>query len=191
MNRLDHAIVGGLVLALAVIAVAIGAPALSPRSSRLAGRSEPGRQPPRTARGCSAGPISVNPLAARTQVDRDLVALAFAGLVRLGADGTVVPDLAARWSADTSGQSWTFDLRADARWHDGQPVTANDVVFTIRTLRDPAYQGPGAGSWNEVTATAVGPRSVRFDLATPIGGFLQLATQPIAPAHLLDLVPIE
>jgi peptide/nickel transport system substrate-binding protein len=70
-------------------------------------------------------------------------------------------------------------------------VTANDVVFTIKTLRDPTYQGPGAGSWNEVTATAVGARTVRFDLATPIGGFLQLATQPIAPAHLLDGVPIE
>jgi len=190
MNRLDHAIVGGLVLVLAVITVAIGAPALGP------GIASPSASPnlPEVVtyrEGTLGRPMSVNPLAARTQVDRDLVALAFAGLVRLGADGSIVPDLAARWTSDPAGRSWTFEMRADARWHDGQPVTANDVVFTVRTLRDAAYQGPGAGSWNEVTATALGTRTVRFDLTTPIGGFLQLATQPIAPAHLLDLVPIE
>jgi peptide/nickel transport system substrate-binding protein len=193
MNRLDHAIVGGLVAVLVIITVAIGAPALTPGAAGLAGPSaSPSLLETVAYREGSLGrPISVNPLAARTQVDRDLVALAFSGLVRLGPDGSVVPDLATRWSSDASGKTWTFDLRADARWHDGVPVTANDVVFTVKTLRDPAYQGPGAGSWNEATATAIGDRTVRFDLATPIGGFLQLATQPIAPAHLLDGVPIE
>jgi peptide/nickel transport system substrate-binding protein len=193
MTRLDHAIVGGLVALLAVITVAIGAPALAPGAAGLASPSaNPSLLETVAYREGSLGrPISVNPLAARTQVDRDLVALAFSGLVRLGPDGSVVPDLATRWSSDASGKTWTFELRPDARWHDGEPVTANDVVFTVRTLRDPAYQGPGAGSWNEATATAIGDRTVRFDLATPIGGFLQLATQPIAPAHLLDGVPIE
>jgi len=190
MNRLDHAIVGGLVVALALITVAIGAPALAPGGATPSVAPSNG-ETPTYREGTLGGPVSVNPLAAKTQVDRDLVALAFAGLVRLGPDAMIVPDLAARWSSDESGRSWTFELRAHARWHDGQPVTANDVVFTTKTLRDPTYQGPGAGSWNEVTATAVGPRTVRFDLATPIGGFLQLATQPIAPAHLLDGVPIE
>jgi peptide/nickel transport system substrate-binding protein len=190
MNRLDHAIVGGLAILLAAIVLAIGAPALAP--SAVAPSADPNLPEVVSYREGTLGrPIAVNPLAARTQVDRDLVALAFAGLVRLGADDTVVPDLAARWSSDPSGRSWTFELRPDARWHDGVPVTADDVVFTVKTLRDPTYQGPGAGSWNEVTATAIGVRTVRFDLATPIGGFLQLATQPIAPAHLLDLVPIE
>jgi peptide/nickel transport system substrate-binding protein len=193
MNRLDHAIVGGLVAVLVLVTVAIGAPALAPGAAGLAAPSASASLPETVAyrEGSLGRPISVNPLAARTQVDRDLVALAFSGLVRLGPDGSVVPDLATRWSSDASGKTWTFELRADARWHDGEPVTANDVVFTVKTLRDPAYQGPAAGSWNEATATAIGDRTVRFDLATPIGGFLQLATQPIAPAHLLDGVPIE
>jgi peptide/nickel transport system substrate-binding protein len=192
MNRLDRAIVGGLAVLLAAITVAIGAPALSPNVGTPVSSAIPSQAEPASYREGTLGrPISVNPLAARTQVDRDLVALAFAGLVRLGADGSVVPDLATRWMSDAKAQSWTFELRADARWHDGQPVTADDVVFTVNTLRDPAYRGPGAGSWNEVTATAVGVRTIRFDLTSPIGGFLQLATQPIAPAHLLGLVPIE
>ena len=43
-------------------------------------------------------------------------------------------------------------------WHDGVPVTADDVVFTIRTLQDPTYTGPSSTSWSEVTVTSSGPR---------------------------------
>ena len=78
-----------------------------------------------------------------------------------------------RWSVDKAGKTWTVDIRSDARWHDGTPVTSDDVVFTIRTLQDPNYQGPSATSWSEVTVTATGPRQVRFTLDTPLGGFLQ------------------
>jgi ABC-type transport system substrate-binding protein len=69
------------------------------------------------------------------------------------------------------------------------PVTADDVVFTVATLKDPDYRGPGAGSWSGVTATAVDPATVRFDLQPALAGFAMLATQPIAPAHLLADTP--
>ena len=55
-----------------------------------------------------------------------------------------MPDLAERWTVDDGGPTWTVDLRDDARWHDGEPVTADDVVFTIQTLQDPDYAGPAA-----------------------------------------------
>ena len=190
MNRIDHAVIGGLVLLLGVIAVLIGAPALAPASSvATPAPSQVVIVPYRE--GVLGRAINVNPLAARTQADRDLVALVFDGLVERGPDGMLVPDLATRWTADATGTSWTFSLRPDARWQDGEPVTADDVVYTIGVLRDPAYTGPGAGSWQGVTATAVDERTVRFDLATPLGGFLELATQPIAPAHLLREVPVD
>ena len=51
--------------------------------------------------------------------------------------------------------------------------------------------GPAAGSWSEVDVRAVGDRTVTFTLTTPLGGFLQAATQPIAPAHLLADVPVD
>jgi peptide/nickel transport system substrate-binding protein len=103
----------------------------------------------------------------------------------------VVPDLASRWSTSDDGRTWTFELREDAFWHDGQPVTAADVSFTIHTLQDPDYAGPQSTSWSGVTVQAIGERTVRFTLDTPIGGFLQAATQPIAPAHLLADVPVS
>lgn len=189
MNRIDHAVIGALVLVLAVIAAGIGVPALIPTAATpTPGPSVEPAMPYRE--GTLGRPVSVNPLGARTQVDRDLVALTFSGLVKLGPDGILIADLASRWTTDETGKMWTFRLRPDARWHDGEPLTARDVVFTIDVLRDASYSGPGAGSWREVTATAVDTQTVRFDLTTPLGGFLQLATQPIAPAHLLGGVPL-
>src|SRR5205823_4994533 len=114
----------------------------------------------------------------------------FRGLVRLGPSQTIVGDLASSWDTDPSGSAWTFHLRPGLRWQDGEPLTADDVVFTIKTLSDPSYVGPGAASFREVTAVAVDPRTVTLRLRTALGGFLQAATQPIAPVHLLGDVPV-
>ena len=133
------------------------------------------------------GPLEqVSPFSMRTQAERNAVALVFSGLVRLGPDQTIVGDLSDAWESDATGARWTFHIRDDATWHDGVPVTADDVAFTVRTLRASDYAGPGGSSWKEVTVTVVDPKVVRFDLATPLGGFLQAATQPIAPSHILD-----
>ena len=193
MTRNDSLVVGVLVVLLAVVAGVIGAPALQPASQ--AGPGGAASQEPITARpyveGVLGSPVSVSPLTAKTQADRDLVALIFSGLMRNGPGGTVVPDLAKRWSVDPTGKTWTVELRDDARWHDGEPVTADDVVYTIQTLQDPAYTGPAAGSWNEVVVAATSPTTVTFTLKTPLGGFLQALTQPIAPVHLLGDVPVD
>jgi len=195
MTRTDTVVVGTLVALLALIAGLIGGPAIQLAAAPSAPSPSIANGPSFEVRpyveGILGHPSSVSPLTARTQADRDLVALLFPGLVRNGPDGTIVPDLAARWSVDKAGKTWTVDIRPDARWHDGSPVTADDVVFTIETLQDPAYTGPSATSWSEVTVTAVSPHQVRFVLDTPLGGFLQALTQPIAPVHLLGDLPVD
>ena len=196
MTRTDTFVVGTLVLLLALVAGLIGVPALQLSSSASTSSPQPGpsASPPDArpyVEGALGAPASVTPLTARTQVDRDLVALLFSGLVRNGPGGTLVPDLAERWSVDASGKTWTVDLRDDVHWHDGQPVTSEDVVFTIHALQDPAYAGPSSTSWNEVTVAANGPQRVVFTLRTPLGGFPQALTQPLAPAHLLADIPID
>ena len=195
MTRTDTVVVGTLVALLALIAALIGGPAIqlaaAPVSPSPSVATGPGFEVRPYIEGVLGKPSSVSPLTARTQADRDLVALLFPGLVRNGPGGTLVPDLAERWSVDKTGKTWLVDLRADARWHDGTPVTADDVVFTIETLQDPAYKGPSGTSWSEVTVAAIGQRQVRFTLDTPLGGFLQALTQPIAPVHLLGDIPVE
>jgi peptide/nickel transport system substrate-binding protein len=196
MTRIDSAIVGTLVALLAILATLIGAPAFQLASAPVAASASPVPSGTETEarpyiEGVLGSPTSVSPLTARTQADRDLVALIFAGLVRNGPNGTLLPDLAERWSVDRSGKTWTVDLRDDARWQDGEPVTSEDVVFTIRTLQDPRYTGPSSSSWSEVDVAARGPQQVTFTLKTPLGGFLQALTQPIAPAHRLADIPLD
>jgi peptide/nickel transport system substrate-binding protein len=196
MTRTDTVIVGTLVALLAILAGLISVPAIQLASAPLTPSASPGRATPGFevrpyVEGVVGRPDSVSPLTAKTQADRDLVALLFSGLVRNGPGGSLVPDLAERWTVDKSGRTWTVDIREDARWHDGTPVTPDDVVFTIETLQDPEYKGPAATSWSEVSVVASGPNQVKFRLTTPLGGFLQALTQPIAPVHLLGEVPIE
>ncbi|HEX2754020.1 MAG TPA: ABC transporter substrate-binding protein [Candidatus Limnocylindrales bacterium] len=191
MNRIDRVVIAGLVLVLAIVAIAIGGPALAPKPAPEPTSAGPSSAAPEPYReGVLSRPTNVNPLAARTQADRDLVALVFEGLVARTADDKPTPALARSWTSTATGDAWTFELGPDRFWQDGEPVTADDVVFTIETLQDPDYHGPGSGSWAGITVSAVDAATVRFELATPIGGFLELATQPIVPRHLLgDTAP--
>jgi peptide/nickel transport system substrate-binding protein len=192
MNRIDRAVISGLVVLVAIAALAIGLPALQRTAPARAPApsSEPSAPPISTyVEGVLSRPIAVNPLASQTEADRDLVALVFEGLVTLDPAGSPRPALARSWTTSADGASWTFQLRPDAHWQDGEPVTADDVAFTIETLQDPDYHGPGAGSWTGITATPVGDGAIRFDLDQPFGGFIDLLTQPIAPQHLLDGIP--
>ena len=173
-----------------LVAGSIVAPALGPTAGEPATPSA--RTPERAyVEGILGGATYASPFGARTAADRILVSLLFRGLVRLGPGDSIVPDLAERWDVDERGAVWTFHLRPDATWQDGISITADDVAFTIRALSDPAYTGTGGASWRDVQATALDATTIRFELATPIGGFLQAATQPIAPAHLLGAIPAE
>ncbi|HEV2006073.1 MAG TPA: ABC transporter substrate-binding protein, partial [Candidatus Limnocylindrales bacterium] len=181
----------GLIAALSVAVVVLTIASLAPS---LEGTREVGAQPSKLQadrpyiEGVLGHATNASPFGARSPADRDLVALVFRGLVRLGPGNAIVPDLASRWEVGPTGAAWTFHLRPGLTWQDGQPLTADDVVFTVQTLSDASYDGPGAASWREVTATAVDPLTVTFHLDTPLGGFLVAATQPIAPAHLLAAI---
>ncbi len=66
-------------------------------------------------------------------IDRDM----FMGLVRLDNDEKPVPGLAESWDVSPDGKNWTFHLRHDAKWSNGDPVTADDFVYSFRREVDP------------------------------------------------------
>lgn len=136
-------------------------------------------------------PSQINPLQMGSAAERDLSSLIFAGLTRLDARGDVAPDLAATWKVSDDGKQYTFFLRADARWSDQTPVTADDVLFTIGLLQNPAFPGDPtlAGLWQAVRVTKLARMSVRFDLAQPYSPFLSFTTLGLLPAHLLRTIP--
>jgi len=73
----------------------------------------------------SAGPVAI---------DRDL----FMGLLTLDPQEEVIPGVAERWEISPDGLTWTFHLRTDAKWSNGEPLTAEDFVYSFRRLVDPA-----------------------------------------------------
>jgi peptide/nickel transport system substrate-binding protein len=139
--------------------------------------------------GVIGGHRHLDPLIAETAVDRDVARLAFSGLMRLDRTGEIVPDLAASVSVDQEGKVWTFAIRDDARWHDGRPVVADDVVATVGFFQDRAYSGPFAEAFRGVGVQRVAERVVRFVLPGPYGPFAASTTFPLLPAHRLAGVP--
>jgi peptide/nickel transport system substrate-binding protein len=93
----------------------------------------------------------------------------FDSLTRPGKDLNPAPDLAVSWEASADALSWTFKLRDDAKWSDGQTVTADDVVFTFNDLvLKKELAATGAGNFAAVKGVeAVNPTTVKFNLSRP------------------------
>ena len=139
--------------------------------------------------GVAGVPQYLNPVIAATDVDQDVARLAFSGLTRYDRAGAIVPDLASAFHTESDGRIWTFDIREDATWHDGQPVTADDVVFTVKLLQDRGYVGPYSDAFRGVTVDKISMRTVRFALPDVYGPFADSTTVPLLPSHLLGNVP--
>lgn len=135
--------------------------------------------------GVAGVPQHLNPLLATTNVDQDVARLAFTGLTRFDREGAIVPDLAANFHVDTEGRTWTFELRPDAFWHDGEDVTADDVVYTVGLVQDRAYVGPFGEAFRGVTVERVDRKTVRFTLPDVFGPFVESTSLPILPSHIL------
>ena len=138
--------------------------------------------------GVAGAPLYFDPIIAATNVDQDVSGLVFSGLTRFARDGTIVADLASTFGADPTGKIWTFTIRTDANWQDGVPVTADDVLYTVGLLQDPAYAGPFADAFRGVTVKALAPRIVQFTLPDVYAPFAGSTTVALLPAHLLGTV---
>ncbi|MDE3089654.1 MAG: peptide ABC transporter substrate-binding protein [Chloroflexota bacterium] len=142
--------------------------------------------------GIAGRPNAISPIFSQfNDVDRDLVSLIFTGLTSADENGTLKPDLASQWVVSPDGLIITFTLRTDVSWQDGARFSADDVLFTIHAIQDPAYKGPPdlAAFWRTVAVTQVDATTVRFQLTQAYAPFLNYTTIGILPAHLLKDVP--
>ena len=136
-------------------------------------------------------PRFVNPLLALTDADRDLVALTYAGLMQVDGDGNLVPALAESYTVSEDGVEYTFVLREHAKFSDGSPVTADDVVFTVEKAQDPALRSPELANWANIRAETLDARTVLFTLPQPYAPFLADTTLGILPASKWRNVPVD
>ena len=138
-------------------------------------------------------PRFINPVIAKSDADRDMVALIYSGLLRATPEGEFVPDLAESYNISPDGLTYTFTLRNDLVWHDGEPITSADVLFTIEKVRDPglAIKSPRRASWEGVDVSTPDARTVVFHIKQPYAPFLENATMGIIPKHIWQNVPNE
>jgi len=150
-------------------------------------------------------PLTLDPHRYNLNLEEKILADLFEGLTAHDADGRIVPGAAESWSVSEDGLTWTFQLREDARWSDGVPVTADDFVFSLRRLLDPAtaaslayflYAIDGAVSVNagktpldELAVQALGPHRLEIRLAEPFPFFAERLIYPTGypvPRHVVE-----
>lgn len=132
-------------------------------------------------------PQFINPLyASASDVDRDLTRLVFSGLFKFDPNSGLVPDLAASYEISEDQTVYTITLRDDAKWHDGEPVRAGDVIFTIQSIQNSEFKSPLAVTFRGITVVEAGEKVVQFILPEPFAPFLSTLTVGILPAHVWE-----
>jgi len=142
--------------------------------------------------GIAGTPRFINPLLAISEADKDLTTLLYAGLMTRDETGVLVPELAERYALSDDGTVYTFTLRDGLTFHDGTPVTADDVVFTATQAANAAIKSPVFANWDNVAVAALDSRTVTFTLPVPYMPFIENTTLGILPKHIWqDLTPEE
>jgi len=109
-------------------------------------------------------------------------------------DGSVVPDLADYWETSADFMSYVFHLNVNATWHDGKPVTADDVIFSFTAAMDPSGISPYRAdlTGNVAAVTALDDKTVRIDAKKALAVFLNKSAMlvPIVPKHIWESIPV-
>lgn len=126
----------------------------------------------------------INPVLSTSAADGDLTALTFSGLVRAIPDGSIVPDLAENYTISEDGTTYTFKLRKGATFHDGNPVTSADVLFTIKQIQNPQVKSPRRSDWDGVNVSTPDDHTVVFTLPHAYAPFIENCSLGILPEHL-------
>lgn len=136
-------------------------------------------------------PRFINPIMASTAVDSDMTNLVYAGLMKKNENNTLIPDLAQGYTVSENKLEYTFTLKDKIFFHDGKPVTIDDVIFTIEKTKDPIIHNPQNGNWDTVSVEKIDEKSVKFILDKPFASFLDNTTIGIMPKHIWANSPIE
>jgi peptide/nickel transport system substrate-binding protein len=119
-------------------------------------------------------------------------------LIRRSGSGVYSPSLASSWAVEPDGLTWGFKLRESVRFHNGEKLTGNDVVATLKRVVDPAIggafgtQGVYASYIGDAEFSSPGKYSFQITTKDPMADLMDLLSEmPIAPADELDNLPNE
>ena len=151
-------------------------------------------------RGLGAMPRTLDPSLSTDVPGQDVIGDLFEGLTTLDAAGKIVPGVASSWEMSPDGKTWTFHLRPNARWSNGDPVTAADFVYAWRREVDPKTAAEYAGALGPIVnalaiatgkapvdslgVKAIDPLTLRLSLTAPTPYLLSVLTDNyMQPLH--------
>jgi peptide/nickel transport system substrate-binding protein len=104
--------------------------------------------------------------------------------------GALTSDLTEKYEISSDQKTYTFYLKKNVKWHDGENLSANDVLFTIETIQDPAFGSPLLYNLKGIATEKIDDYTFKFTLKEPFSPFLSTLTFGILPQHLfLDVFP--
>ena len=134
---------------------------------------------------------NVNPLYTASEVDSAASRLVFSGLLTTDENGHLMNDLAESWTVDQLGTHYIVHIKKGVTWHDGQPLTAADVVFTYETIQNADAKSSLNSSWQGVKQNALDTHTIEFILPNPLSSFPYSLTNGIVPHHILGSIPVS
>ncbi|HMN79849.1 MAG TPA: ABC transporter substrate-binding protein [Burkholderiaceae bacterium] len=111
----------------------------------------------------------------------------FLSLLTYGFDMKPLPSLAKSWTISPDGRTYTFQLEPDVTWHDGKPLTAEDVVYTVTEFLPATHPRAKAIFGRCESVTAPDAHTVVFKLGAPFGAFIgafDISNLPVMPKHI-------
>lgn len=122
--------------------------------------------------------------------DRTVDRLLFSGLIRFDERGLPQKDLAEGWASTPDGTAYNFTIKQNAVFHDGRPVTSDDVIFTINLMKSAGsfYPQDIKDLWGKIEITKLNDKNLKFTLPEPFVPFMDYLTFGILPKHLLESV---
>ncbi len=134
---------------------------------------------------------NANPLYSTGAADTAVSRLVFSGLFKYDNNNKLIGDLAKDYTLNPAQTRYTVHLKRDLKWHDKYPLTADDVVFTYKTIQDIEAQSPRYSSWQGIKVSKLDAYTVNFDLPNALSDFPHSMVNGIVPFHILKDIPPE
>ena len=129
-------------------------------------------------------PRFINPVLATSDQDEDLTALVFAGLTKKNEAGQPVLDMAEKIEISEDGLRYVATLKKNSVFHDGEKVTADDIMYTIGIVQNPIIKSPHRIKWEGITVEKNNDTQVTFILKKPFPLFMETLSLGILPKHI-------
>ena len=144
------------------------------------------RNPRSFTTGSTAGPKRLLPMLTGDTTSSGISGYVFSGLVKYAPDLKLTGELASSWEFSPDCKELTFHLRRNVKWHDGEPFTSADVVFTYETVIDPKTPTPYGSIYGPVSSVrATDPYTVKITYKEPFAPAVEAWGLGIIPKHLL------